>query len=151
MQLMTSRRQHYFSFFVVAVLALMSNVGLANEFVFEHIDINVGDRQLNVEYANTFELRAQGLQFRTELCPDCGMLFKFEKARQASMWMKNTLIPLDVAFINNDGEIVNIEAMEPLNLNSVLSKGPVRYALEMNQGWFAKNGLKAGDKVMSLP
>ncbi|XOV81169.1 MAG: DUF192 domain-containing protein [Aestuariibacter sp.] len=151
MHLTTSKRVNYVSFFVATVLALLSNVVLANEFVFEHIDITVGDKQLNVEYANTFELRAQGLQFRTELCPDCGMLFKFEKARQASMWMKNTLIPLDVAFINNDGEIVNIEAMEPLDLNSVLSKGPVRYALEMNQGWFAENGLNAGDRVMSLP
>lgn len=137
---------------LLALLFLFhANMVVAQEFVFGQVDIAVGDLPLTVEYADTFDLRAQGLQFRQELCADCGMLFKFERTRIVSMWMKNTLIPLDVAFIDSNGFIVNIEAMQPLDLTSVPSKGPVRYALEMNQGWFAKHGFKAGQKVLALP
>lgn len=144
-------RVYLHSFIVAIAIGLMSALAHADEFDFPKIDIMIGDKTLQVEYANTFALRAQGLQFRQEMCPDCGMLFKFDRVRMASMWMKNTLLPLDVAFIDEDGNIVNIEAMQPLDLTSISSAGPVRYALEMNQGWFEANKFKVGDQLTNLP
>lgn len=121
------------------------------EFEFKQANIALEGIELTVEYADTYRLRAQGLQFRKELCENCGMLFKFDRSRIVAMWMKNTLIPLDVAFIAKDGTIVNIEQMKPLDLTSVPSKGEALYALEMNEHWFEKQGIKAGVKVQRLP
>ncbi len=118
---------------------------------FKWIEIGVGDKQLEVEYADTFELRAMGLQFREKLCADCGMLFKFDSRQFASMWMKNTYIPLDVAFIDAKGKIIDIKPMQPLDLTSVGSSKQVLYALEMNQGWFASNEVVEGDLIRDLP
>ncbi|WP_343861712.1 DUF192 domain-containing protein [Aliiglaciecola litoralis] len=103
--------------------------------------------QLNVEYAQTFEQRAQGLMYRESMCENCGMLFEYSHARIASMWMKNTLLPLDVAFVDKDGIITDIIAMQPHDLTSVRSSKEVLYALEMNQGWFTKQGFKVGDTM----
>ncbi|MCC2617820.1 DUF192 domain-containing protein [Aestuariibacter halophilus] len=109
--------------------------------------IVVGERTLNVEYAQTFEQRSQGLMFRTTLCEHCGMLFRFDTNRVASMWMKNTYLPLDVAYVLEDGTITDIKALQPGDLTPVQSSQPVRYALEMNQGWFAQQGVVVGDRV----
>lgn len=114
---------------------------------FKRAILQINGQIINVEYADTWELRAQGLMFRESLCEQCGMLFKFERERLISMWMKNTLIPLDVAFFKQDGEIVDIKQMQPLDLTSVPSSKPVLYALEMNEGWFAANGIKEGDNI----
>jgi hypothetical protein len=115
--------------------------------VFDKATLTVGEETLNVEYAKTFEQRARGLMFRKSLCEDCGMFFKFESPRFAGMWMKNTFIPLDVAFIDRNGVITDIKPLTPHSLESVGSSKEVLYALEMNQGWFAENEIKVGDQI----
>ena len=111
------------------------------------VPLKINDTEINVEYADEPNERQLGLMFRREMCEDCGMLFKFDRIRIVSMWMKNTYIPLDVAYINAFGRITDIKAMEPENLDSVPSSVPVLFALEMNQGWFAENNIKVGDRV----
>ena len=118
---------------------------------FKKLQLELAEKVLQLEYADTWELRAQGLQFRESMCADCGMLFRFNKVRMAAMWMKNTLIPLDVAFIDAQGTIIDIKAMQPLDLTSVSSSRPILYALEMNQGWFATNRVKEGQVISGLP
>lgn len=105
------------------------------------------ERKISVELANDPQSRALGLMYRRQMCEDCGMLFKFDSVRIASIWMKNTYIPLDLAYINAFGKIVDIKQLKPHDLTSVPSSVPVLYALEMNQGWFEKNDLSVGDKV----
>jgi uncharacterized membrane protein (UPF0127 family) len=135
---------------LVFILAFFSSLTFANQAdsVFPEIQIKVKQQVFALEYANTFELRAQGLMHREELCNNCGMLFNFEQSRRAGMWMKNTLIPLDVAFIRADGKITDIKAMQPHDLTTTGSSERVLYAWEMNQGWFAKNQVKVGDTVV---
>lgn len=120
----------------------------SEEVVFSQVEVTVNQQSYPLEYAFSFEQRAQGLMLRESMCETCGMLFNFQQARGVSMWMKNTLIPLDVAFIRADGFIVNIEAMKPHDLNTTSSLGKVLYAWEMNQGWFAQNGVSIGDTVV---
>ncbi|WP_395341291.1 DUF192 domain-containing protein [Ningiella sp. W23] len=108
------------------------------------------DVNIEVEYADEPHERQLGLMYRRQMCEDCGMLFKFDSVRVASIWMKNTYIPLDLAYINAFGKIIDIKQLVPHDLTSVPSSMPVLYALEMNEGWFAANGIKEGDKV-SLP
>ncbi len=89
--------------------------------------------------------------FRDTLGQNDGMVFRFANTGRACMWMKNTLIPLSVAFIAEDGRIVNIEDMAPQTLDPHCASEPVRYALEMNRGWFVKRNIKAGTVVTGLP
>tara|TARA_R110000744_G_scaffold23002_3_gene58577 strand:- start:17 stop:484 length:468 start_codon:yes stop_codon:yes gene_type:complete len=112
------------------------------------IEIIVGDIPLEVEYAYTFEQRAMGLMYRKSMCEQCGMLFKFSGSKKASMWMQNTFLALDVAFIRSDGVITDIKPMQPQDLTSVGASQAVLYALEMNQGWYAKHGINVGDKMV---
>lgn len=119
-----------------------------DDMVFAHATITVKDLSLDVEYAKTAQQRARGLMFRKDLCEDCGMLFLFTPPRRASMWMKNTFVPLDVAFIDRDGVITDIKPLQPHDLTSVGASTKVMYALEMNQGWFAKNKIKVGDQIL---
>lgn len=101
-----------------------------------------------VEVARTLEQQAQGLMFRSALDPDRGMIFPFETARQASFWMKNTLIPLDLIFIRTDGSIANIAVNAvPLSLEPIYSDGDVEAVLEIAGGRAAELGVQAGDKV----
>ncbi|MBF7075086.1 DUF192 domain-containing protein [Glaciecola sp. MH2013] len=111
------------------------------------INIEFANIALSVEFADSFDERALGLMHRRSLCDDCGMLFQFDDERIASIWMKNTFIPLDLAYITVDGTIVDIKQLKPHDLTSVKSSKPVLFALEMNQGWFAKQGIKEGDKI----
>ena len=108
------------------------------------LPLSAGMHLLEVQVASTFEQRATGLMFRTEMPQHEGMLFVFEQPSQQCFWMKNTLLPLSAAFIADNGRIVNIVDMKPQTLDSHCSAEPVRFVLEMNQGWFAKKGLKAG-------
>jgi len=101
-----------------------------------------------VEVARTPEEQATGLMNRTSLAPDRGMVFPFDPPRDASFWMKNTLIPLDIIFVRGDGSIANIEANTvPLSLDPVMSAGPVRAVLEIAGGRAGELGIKAGDKA----
>ena len=113
----------------------------------ERIKLASGMHRLDVQVAATPEQRQIGLMFRKDMPQHEGMIFVFDQPAQQCFWMKNTLLPLSAAFIADDGTIVNIEDMKPLVLDSHCSAKPVRYVLEMNKGWFAKKGIKAGSKL----
>ncbi len=109
---------------------------------------DTGEHRFRVEIADDDEERRIGLMYRTELEPDAGMLFDFGEPQPLSMWMKNTLIPLDMAFISADGEIRRIASMTtPQSLTSVRSGGPAVAVLEVNGGVLAGLGVKPGDRV----
>ena len=111
------------------------------------IPIYIKDREILVEVARTGEERAVGLMGRTSLGKEEGMFFIFEDEGVHGFWMKNTLLPLSIAFIDREGKIMWIADMQPLTLSTHNPPGPVLYAMEMNKGWFAKNGIKVGDIV----
>ena len=115
------------------------------------IRLNAGIHNIQAEVARSAAEREIGLMFRTALGPNDGMLFVFEQPGQQCFWMKNTLLPLSIAFVSDDGTIVGTADMQPRSLESHCSAQPVRYALEMNQGWFAKRGVKAGFKLAGAP
>ena len=115
------------------------------------IRLNAGIHNIQAELAQTPEERETGLMFRTAMGTNDGMLFAFEQPGQQCFWMKNTLLPLSVAFVADDGTIVNIDDMKPQTLDSHCSKKQVRFVLEMNQGWFAKRGIKAGARLSGAP
>ncbi|MDR1220494.1 MAG: DUF192 domain-containing protein [Treponema sp.] len=102
---------------------------------------------ISVEIAATEEERGQGLMFRKKIEDGKGMIFLFEKDQIMSFWMKNTLVPLSIAFILSDGRIAEIRDMEPQSLAAVNSERSCRYALETPQGWFARSGVGVGDKL----
>lgn len=113
--------------------------------------LEAGNKRLHVELANCPESRNKGLMYRTVLGEDCGMLFSFPKLEVQSFWMKNTSLPLSIAFINEHGVITNIENMTPFSLDNVFSNQPVKLALEMTHGWFENNCIKPGDVIRGLP
>ena len=115
------------------------------------IRLNAGIHNIDAEFAQTAVQREIGLMFRPMMGANEGMLFVFERPGQQCFWMKNTLIPLDAAFVADDGAIVNIEHMKPRTLDGHCSEKPVRFVLEMNDGWFAKRGIKPGQKLKGLP
>ena len=115
------------------------------------IRLNAGMHLIQAEVAQTGEERRIGLMFRKTMGANDGMLFAFDEAAPQCFWMKNTLLPLSVAFVSDDGVVVNIEEMKPQTLDSHCSAKPVRFVLEMNQGWFAKRGIKSGTKLDGPP
>lgn len=112
--------------------------------------LTAGMHRIQAEVAATDASRSRGLMFRKELAPNHGMLFVFEQANVQCFWMRNTLLPLSIAFILDDGTITNIADMAPMTENSHCSTAPVRYTLEMEQGWFAKRGITAGKKITGI-
>jgi len=115
------------------------------------VRLNAGIHNINAELASTPQQREIGLMFRNAMPANDGMLFVFEQPGQQCFWMRNTLIPLSVAFIGDDGTVVNIDDMKPQTLDSHCSAKPVRFVLEMNEGWFAKRGIKAGSRLRGGP
>jgi uncharacterized membrane protein (UPF0127 family) len=115
------------------------------------IRLNAGIHNIQAEVAQTPDERSTGLMFREAMGANEGMLFAFEQPAQQCFWMKNTLLPLSIAFIAEDGCIVNIDRMMEQTLVSHCSTKPVRFVLEMNQGWFAKRGIKSGSKLQGAP
>ena len=113
--------------------------------------LSAGIHVITAEVAATDQSRTIGLMMRESLKPNHGMLFAFEDKAQHCFWMRNTLLALSIAFIDDDGTIVNVENMTPKSDASVCPQRPVRYALEMEQGWFAKRGVTAGKKITGLP
>lgn len=111
------------------------------------IQLAAGMHLIDAQVAQTPEQRAIGLMHRREMPVKEGMLFVFEQPATQCFWMKNTLLPLTAAFVADDGRVVNLADMKPQNLESHCSTEPVRFVLEMNQGWFAKRGLKAGSRL----
>ncbi len=115
------------------------------------IDLSAGMYVIHAELAQSEREREIGLMFRQAMAPQNGMLFVFEEPGVQCFWMRNTLIPLSAAFVADDGRIVNIEDMAPKTEVSHCSHEPVRFVLEMNKGWFAKKGFKAGSKLGGAP
>lgn len=113
--------------------------------------LTAGIHVISAEVATNPGSRAQGLMFREQLAPNHGMLFIFEERAIQCMWMRNTFIPLSVAFVADNGTIINIEDMQPRDESSHCARQPVRFALEMTKGWFAQRGLRPGSKLGGLP
>ncbi len=111
------------------------------------VQLQAGMHNIRAQVAATGEQRATGLMHRKEMPQHEGMLFVFEQPSVQCFWMKNTLLPLSIAFVADDGTVVNTFEMKPQTQDSHCSDKPVRYVLEMNQGWFAKRGIKAGFKL----
>lgn len=111
------------------------------------VTVSVGGVPISVEIADTPALRERGLMQRDSLPDDAGMLFVYADEQVRSFWMRNTKIPLDIAFIDRNGSIVSIEQMQPQTDANTVSSSPAMYALEMNQGWFEANGVGVGDRL----
>ncbi|MDI9330119.1 MAG: DUF192 domain-containing protein [Alphaproteobacteria bacterium] len=115
------------------------------------IKLQAGMHLIDAQLAGTPEQREIGLMFRTDMPAHEGMLFVFERKSEQCFWMKNTLLPLTAAFLEDDGTIVNLADMAPQTLQTHCSARPVRYVLEMNQGWFTKRRMGSGDRINGLP
>ena len=131
------------------LLALLCVAGMARAEMPE-VALSVNGHKLTAEVASTEATRTQGLMHRRILPADRGMLFVFPDVSRHAMWMMNTFIPLSVAFLDEDGTIINIEDMKPHTQDSHPSAKPAKYALEMNLGWFAKRGIKPGAKIEGI-
>jgi hypothetical protein len=114
------------------------------------IQLQAGMHLVRAEVAADFTDRMQGLMYRESLAPNAGMLFVFDENATHCMWMKNTLIPLSVAFVDERGTILNIADMEPQSEQSHCASAPALFALEMTRGWFAQRGIKPGTKLGGL-
>jgi uncharacterized protein len=137
-----------------ATLAVLSSASLAQEDPqtnLPRIKLGAGLHQIDTQVAQTPEQRQIGLMWRKTMPQHEGMLFVFEQPAKQCFWMMNTLLPLTAAFVADDGTVVNLVDMQPQTIDSHCSAKPVRYVLEMNQGWFAKKGIKAGAKLTGEP
>jgi uncharacterized protein len=134
-----------------AALLLAAGCASAQPASFPVTRLTAGMHVIKAEVAANDPQRQQGLMFREKMAGNDGMVFVFDQPATQCMWMKNTLLPLSVAFIDDQGKIVNIEDMQPKSLDSHCSAKPVRYALEMNLGWFKQKNLKPGTRIMGLP
>jgi uncharacterized membrane protein (UPF0127 family) len=119
------------------------------ELITKELAISTG-ATVSAEIAATDGERAKGLMWRTALNDGAGMLFVYDRDIQMSFWMKNTLIPLSIAFISSKGEILEIRDMEPQDTRPVRSERSCRYALEVPQGWFSRAGIRPGDTITGL-
>jgi uncharacterized protein len=137
------------TFFLILTLILIG-VAASPAFAEENnslIPMSINGKKILVEVVRTDREKEKGLMFRDKLAPHEGMLFVYGSEEILSFWMKNTRIPLSIAFIDRRGRIVDIQDMEPFSLAGHLSRFPAKYALEMNQGWFKRNGVGVGDTV----
>jgi uncharacterized membrane protein (UPF0127 family) len=135
---------------IAALISVASVSVYAQNSDFQVISLTAGMHVIKAEVAATDAERQQGLMFRQKMAPNEGMLFVFPSPASVCMWMKNTYLPLSVAFVDENGKIVNIEDMQPQTTDSHCAKKPVRYALEMNQGWFKKKNIKPGSEIAEL-
>jgi len=136
--------------FVALAVAGPARAAAANE-VLPTIPLSINGHKIVVEVAATPERRSLGLMNRFSLQPDHGMLFVFDYPEPQAFWMKNTFIPLSIAFVGPDGKIINIDEMQPHDEGTHTSRGPALYAIEMRKGWFTERGIKSGDAVTGLP
>lgn len=112
--------------------------------------LRIGNKLVEVQVASTPEQRQMGLMWRQEMPADEGMLFMFPEAQMQCFWMRNTLLPLTAAFLDEQGRVVNFADMQPLSEASHCSEAPVRYVLELHQGWFHQRGLGAWNQVQII-
>ncbi len=114
------------------------------------LELTAGFHRIEAEVAANDQNRQVGLMSRKAMPAQHGMLFVFTQDRTHCMWMRNTLLPLSVAFLDEEGKIINIEDMQPQTEDNHCARRPARYALEMNLGWFAQRGIKAGTKLNGI-
>ena len=139
---------------LVCSMALVASLAAAQEgpqLNLPRVELTAGMHRIDAQVAQSPQERQTGLMHRKEMPQHEGMLFVFEQPATQCFWMKNTLLPLTAAFVADDGTIVNLANMQPQSLDSHCSAKPVRYVLEMHQGWFAKRGLKAGARLSGPP
>jgi len=139
--------------FFLLLLLVVSTLGQETaQVALPSVTLNVAGKAVTAEVADEPDERRSGLMFRDSLAADSGMLFVMPRPERAAFWMKNTTLPLSVAYISPGGVIVEIHDLEPLDEKPVPSSFPnIAYALEMKQGWFAENGILAGDRIKGLP
>ena len=135
--------------FAILTIALCSAQAYAAQALPE-IALEIRGHKLTAEVATTDASRSTGLMYRRMMPDNRGMLFVFAQAEPLRFWMKNTYIPLSIAYIDEAGAIINIADMKPQTTDPHPSAKPAKYALEMNQGWFAKRGIKAGARIDGL-
>lgn len=136
-----------------ALLLVVSGTALAQgqpQMDLPRIQLSAGMHLIDAQVAQSPEQRQIGLMHRAQMPVTEGMLFVFEQPATQCFWMKNTLLPLTAAFVADDGRVVNLADMQPQTTDSHCSAEPVRFVLEMNQGWFAKRGVKAGSRIGGL-
>ena len=131
--------------FVLSLFAIAIQYGCGD--TLDTIDLTINGQVLRIEIVRTEEEQRKGLMFRKTLPEDHGMLFYYESDRRLSFWMKDTAVPLSIAFISADGTIKEIYDMKPFSLNPVSSRQSVRFALEVNKGLFSKLGIGVGDRL----
>ena len=134
----------------VLLLSSIAVAAAAQQPTLPAVDLSVGVHLIKAEVANTFATRMEGLMRRPSMPSNSGMLFVFDQSEVQCMWMKNTLIPLSVAFLDDQGTIINIEDMQPQTEQTHCARQPARFALEMNKGWFTQRGIRPGTKVRGL-
>ena len=117
----------------------------------QRTELTAGMHRIHAQVALTPHQRQVGLMYRKEMPTNEGMLFIFDQPATQCFWMKNTLLPLTTAFVADDGTIVNLADMQPMTENSHCSRKPVRYVLEMNQGWFKQKGIAEGTQLRGRP
>ena len=143
-------------FFKICICFLLGFVSVAAaddapQLNLERVQLRAGMHLIDAQLAETSEQRMIGLMHRQNMPNHEGMLFVFEQPAKQCFWMKNTLIPLSAAFVADDGSIVNIADMQPQSMQTHCSTKPVRFVLEMNQGWFAKRGIRPGYRLQGSP
>jgi hypothetical protein len=144
------RMKKYF-FLLLASLAIAAAAQEQPQLDLPRVQLQAGMNQIDAQVASGYEQRMTGLMYRKEMPQHEGMLFVFDQPSMQCFWMRNTLLPLTAAFIADDGTIVNLADMKPQTEDSHCSAKPVRFVLEMNQGWFAKKGIKPGMKLSGSP
>ena len=143
------RRAFVAGFFTCLCAAALAQEG--PQLDLPHIAIGAGMYRIDAAVALSPKQREVGLMYRPEMPQEEGMLFVFEQAATQCFWMKNTLLPLTAAFVDESGVIVNLADMKPQTTDSHCSDKPVRFVLEMNQGWFKRKGMKAGTRLTGEP
>ena len=138
------------AFFAIAAMFAATIANAQGQPPLPTVQLQAGLYLIKAEVAANYGTRMQGLMQREKMGANEGMLFVFPDRDKQCMWMKNTLLPLSVAFIDDNGTILNVEDMQPQTENSHCSIKPVRYALEMNQGWFKAKNIKPGAKISGI-
>jgi len=133
-----------------ALCGLALSAAATAQTVMPTLELSAGFHRIEAEVAATDQNRQTGLMQRKQMAPQHGMLFVFPQENTHCMWMRNTLLPLSVAFLDEEGRIINVEDMQPQTEDNHCARRPARYALEMNLGWFSQRGLKAGAKLSGL-
>ncbi|WP_374681380.1 DUF192 domain-containing protein [Accumulibacter sp.] len=134
--------------FLIALASLLASPPVPAQLA--RIELSAGIHRIEAEVAADQANRAQGLMNRRSMPANHGMLFVFTQAARHCMWMRNTLLPLSVAFLDDEGRILNIEKMQPQSEDNHCAAADARYALEMNLDWFASKGIKPGARIAGI-